>query len=173
MRAAEPKPPVRRADLTGAGRRVLLLVSRYHASIGETLLTQTRAGLEAHGVAPEAIEVQQVPGAFELPTAARWAAGTGRYDAIVALGCVVKGETDHDVYINHAVAGSFLRTAEATGVPVIFGVLTTHDLAQAEQRADPRYGGGKGWDCALAALEMAALRERFGNSPGVGSAGPC
>jgi 6,7-dimethyl-8-ribityllumazine synthase len=105
-----------------------------------------------------------VPGAFELTTAVKWAATSGRYDAVIGLGCVIKGETDHDVYINHAVADGFARVALETSVPVILGVLTTHDLAQAEVRADPGRGGGKGWECALAALEMIQLRARLTGS---------
>ena len=147
-----------RADLHGAGRRIALLVSRYNAGVCETLFASARSGLEAHGVGSGDIEVHRVPGAFELTTAAAWAAESGRFDAVIGLGCVIKGETDHDVYINHAVASGFARVALDTGVPVILGVLTTHDLSQAERRADPAYGGGKGWECALTALEMIQLR---------------
>ncbi|MEZ4651452.1 MAG: 6,7-dimethyl-8-ribityllumazine synthase [Candidatus Eisenbacteria bacterium] len=158
MRSTESRPPAIRADLRGEGRRVVLLVSRYNEAVCDQLLSSAKDGLVAHGVSPASIEVHRVPGAFELSTAASWAADSGAFDAVIGLGCVIKGETDHDVYINHAVAQGFTSVAARTGVPVILGVLTTNDLAQAEARANPAFGGGKGWECALAALEMMQLR---------------
>lgn len=177
MRAFQSRPPLVRADLRGERFRVALLASRFHEDICETLLSAARAGLERHGVPAGAIEVHRVPGAFELPLAARWLAETGRYDAVIALGCVVKGETDHDVYINHAVADGLQRVALRCGIPVVLGVLTTLDREQAVARANPQAGGGKGWDCALTALEMMALRVAIAQaggsaaSPGAGDAG--
>ena len=159
MRSTEARPPAIREDLEGDGRRVALLVSRYNEGVCDLLLASAKDGLVAHGVSEDSIEVHRVPGAFELSTAASWAAESRAFDAVIGLGCVIKGETDHDVYINHAVAHGFTSVAARTGVPVILGVLTTNDLAQAEARANPAFGGGKGWECALAALEMMQLRD--------------
>ncbi len=157
----------------GAGFRVALIVSRFNPAITDALRTAAGAALTQAGVAPEDIESFSVPGAFELPQAARCAAQTGRFDAVVCLGCVIRGGTPHFEYISSAVAHGVMQAALETGVPTGFGVLTTDTLAQAEARA----GGGadnKGWEAAAAALEMAMLFRRLGRAParGGGSARP-
>lgn len=158
MKPTETQAPEIRSDLDGSGLRVAVVASRFHAGITEQLVQSACDGLTAHRVLPERIEVHRVPGAFELPLAVRWILDLDRHDAVIALGCVVRGETDHNVYINEAVARSLNELGLQSRVPVVLGVLTTLDLDQAERRADPAFGGGKGHDCALAALDMVRLR---------------
>ncbi len=105
-----------------------------------------------------AVESVRVPGAFELPLAAQTLAKTGNYDAIVALGCVIRGETPHFDYVSQAATHGLLRVTLDTGLPVAFGVLTTEDLAQAEARAGGTHGN-KGFDAAQTAVEMALFLE--------------
>ena len=162
MRHREPEAP---SELPGAaGYRFALIVSRFNHSITEALRVSARAALVEAGAADPDLEEFAVPGAFELPQAARCVAETGRFDAIVCLGCVVRGATPHFEYISSSVAQGIMDAAGETGVPVAFGVLTTDTLAQAEERS----GGGrdnKGWEAAVAALEMAVLFRRLGRTP--------
>lgn len=138
------------------GARFALIVSRFNTAITRQLAAGARAALLEAGATEADLETFSVPGAFELPQAARAAAETGRFDAVVSLGCVIRGETPHFEYISAAVAHGLMAAAGETGVPVAFGVLTTDTWEQAEARA----GGGrdnKGFEAASAALEMAAL----------------
>lgn len=138
------------------GARFALIVSRFNTAITGQLAAGARAALLEAGATEADLETFSVPGAFELPQAARAAAETGRFDAVVSLGCVIRGETPHFEYISAAVAHGLMAAAGETGVPVAFGVLTTDTWEQAEARA----GGGrdnKGFEAASAALEMAAL----------------
>lgn len=154
-----------RAPLTPAGgARFALIVSRFNTAITGQLGTGARAALLEAGAAEADVETFAVPGAFELPQAARGAAETGRFDAIVCLGCVIRGETPHFEYISAAVAHGLMAVAGETGVPVAFGVLTTDTWEQAEARA----GAGrdnKGFEAASAALEMAALFRALRREP--------
>ena len=156
MRQADAQAP-----LAAAGRaRFAVIVSRFNEAITGRLGEGARAALTEAGASAEQIETFTVPGAFELPQAARGAAETGRFDAVVCLGCVIRGETPHFEYISAAVAHGLMAAAGETGVPMAFGVLTTDTWEQAEARA----GGGrdnKGFEAAAAALEMAALFRRF------------
>jgi 6,7-dimethyl-8-ribityllumazine synthase len=153
---------VRHADpqntpLTGAaGMRFALVVSRFNAAITEKLSAGARAALAEAGAASSDVEVFRVPGAFELPQAARAAAETGRFEAILCLGCVIRGETAHFEYISASAAHGIQAAAGETGVPMAFGVLTTDTWEQAEARAGDG-PGNKGWEAAAAAIEMAAL----------------
>jgi 6,7-dimethyl-8-ribityllumazine synthase len=136
--------------------RFALVVSRFNEAITSRLLDAARAALVEAGAPTERIAVYMVPGAFELPQAARCAAETGQYEAIVCLGCVIRGETPHFEYISAAVAHGLMEASGETGVPMAFGVLTTDTWEQAEARA----GAGrdnKGFEAAAAALEMAEL----------------
>lgn len=143
-----------------AGFRFALVVSRFNDVITSRLCEGARAALAAAGAAPGDIDVFEVPGAFELPQAARCAAEAGRYDAVVCLGCVIRGATPHFEYISAAVAHGIQDASGETGVPISFGVLTTDTLAQAEERAaDGREN--KGFEAAVAAVEMAALFRRL------------
>lgn len=147
-----------------AGYRFAVIVSRFNPSITDALRHGARAALLEAGAAPDDIQELAVPGAFELPQAARCAAETGRFDAIVCLGCVIRGETPHFEYISSAVAHGIMAAAGETGVPIAFGVLTTDTQAQAEERA----GAGrdnKGWEAAAAGIEMAALFRSLGRPP--------
>jgi len=143
--------------LSGAeGCRFALVVSRFNDGVTTRLRDRARAALSEAGAAAGDVEEFSVPGAFELPQAARGLAETGRFDAIVALGCVIRGETPHFEYISSAVAHGLMSAAGDTGVPMSFGVLTTDTQAQAMARA----GEGpdnKGFEAAAAAIEMARL----------------
>ncbi|HEY7789265.1 MAG TPA: 6,7-dimethyl-8-ribityllumazine synthase [Vicinamibacterales bacterium] len=138
------------------GLRIGLIVSRYHAFVTERLERGAIEALRAAGAADERIAVLRVPGAFEIPQAARRAADTGAFDALVCLGCLIRGATPHFDYIASAVAHGLTEASAATGVPIAFGVLTTNSAEEALERA----GDGpanKGWEAARAAIEMATL----------------
>jgi 6,7-dimethyl-8-ribityllumazine synthase len=162
VRHQDSTPP---AELpSAAGYRFALIVSRFNPSITDALLDGARAALAEAGVSPDGIDEMKVPGAFELPQAARYAAGTGRFDAVITLGCVIRGATPHFEYISSAVAQGVMDAAAQTGVPVAFGVLTTDSQAQAEERAGPGRDN-KGWEAAAAGIEMAILFRRLGRAP--------
>lgn len=145
------------ASRTAAGLRFGVVVSRFNHPISHALLDGCTRELETRGAAPEAIHVAWVPGAFEIPFAARALAASGRYDAIVTLGAVVRGGTPHFEYVCRAATDGVREVARDTGVPVLFGVLTTDDMEQALARAGGAEGN-KGQEVALAAVEMARLR---------------
>lgn len=153
------------AALAGAGAfRFAVVVSRFHESITGSLRDAAVAALKEAGAADAHVEVLPVPGGFEIPQAARAAAETGRFDAIVCLGCIVRGETPHFDYIASAVAHGIMTASGDTGIPMAFGVLTTNTLEQAKARA----GSGpdnKGREAAAAAIEMAALHRRLAVPP--------
>jgi 6,7-dimethyl-8-ribityllumazine synthase len=145
------------APLSAAGgARFALIVSRFNEAITNRLRDAARAALIEAGAADDHISVFSVPGAFELPQAARCVAETGRFDAIVCLGCVIRGETPHFEYISAAAAHGLMQASGETGVPMAFGVLTTDTLDQAEARAGEGRDN-KGFEAAAAALDMAAL----------------
>ncbi len=152
------------------GYRFALVVSRFNESITRALAAGARSALLAAGAAARDVEELQVPGAFELPQAARLLADTGRFDAVVCLGCVIRGETPHFEYIAAAVARGIMEASLDTRLPIAFGVLTTDTQAQAEARA----GEGpdnKGAEAARAAIEMAVLFRRLGRPPARVTAG--
>jgi len=136
--------------------KLAFIVSNYNAFVTERLEAGGRARAREAGVAEGDMHTFHVPGAFELPQAARCAAESGSYDAIICLGCVIRGETAHFEYISAAVAHGLMQASGETGVPMAFGVLTTDTWEQAEARAgDGR--DNKGFEAAAAALEMAEL----------------
>ena len=137
-----------------AGRRVAVVVSKFNSFVTDRLQAGAVAALESSGVSPSDITVVRVPGAFEIPLAAQHAAETGRFDAVVCLGCVIRGETPHFEYIASAVAQGLTAAAAATGVPMTFGVLTTNSAEEALARAADG-PANKGHEAAIAALEMA------------------
>ena len=137
-----------------------IVVSRYNESITTKLLAGAVETLRGHGVADDAIDVAWVPGAWEIPLVADRLARSGAYAGVLCLGAVIRGETTHDQHINRQVSISLGQTALATGVPVLFGVLTCNSLEQAIQRSGGRVGN-KGVECAQAALEMASLLARL------------
>jgi 6,7-dimethyl-8-ribityllumazine synthase len=140
----------------GSGRRIAIVAARFNEGVTKKLVDGALAGLEKHGVPGDAVELAWVPGAFEIPLVAKRLAASGRFDAILCLGAVIRGDTAHfDLVANEAARG-IARVALDTGVPVIFEVLATDTLAQAEARAGGTQGN-KGWEAAESALEMAAL----------------
>ena len=145
------------------GRRFAVVVSRFNDFVTDRLQQGALAALAAAGAASGDVTVVRVPGAFEIPLAARLAAESGRFDAIVCLGCLIRGETPHFEYISSAVAHGLTSASGDTAVPMTFGVLTTNSAEEALARA----GDGpsnKGWEAAVAAVEMAALADEFGPS---------
>jgi 6,7-dimethyl-8-ribityllumazine synthase len=149
----------------GAGLSVGLVLSRFNMEIGERLLQGARRALRGAGVTPERVDEVRVPGAFELPQVARRMAASGRYDAIVCLGAVVRGGTPHFDFVAGEAARGIARVSEETGVPVLFGVLTVNTMEQAMERSGGSMGN-RGEDAARAAVEMArlarALRAEYG-----------
>jgi 6,7-dimethyl-8-ribityllumazine synthase len=148
----------------GAGRRFAIVAARFNEGVTSKLVDGAVAGLTGHGVDEESIDVAWVPGAFEIPLVAKTLASTGRYSAVLCLGAVVRGDTAHfDLVANEAARG-IAAIALETGVPVIFEVLATDTLGQAESRAGGAHGN-KGWEAAESALEMAWLLDAL---PGKG-----
>ena len=150
--------------IDASGLRIAIVVSRFNDFVTDRLLSGAKAALEAAGAAPDAIDTVSVPGAYEVPQAARAAASTGAYDAVVCLGCLIRGETPHFEYIAEAVAHGIMSASAATGVPMSFGVLTTNSAEQALERAVPG-SANKGWEAATAAVEMATLHRALGAGP--------
>ena len=150
--------------LNAAGMRFAIVVARFNAFITERLLLSACDGLVRSGAKKKDIAVVRVPGAFEIPLAARTLAETGKYDAIICIGCLLRGDTAHyDVIVNEVTRG-IGQSAQDTGVPHAFGVLTCDTLEQAIDRAGLKMGN-KGFEAALAAVEMANLRSVVRRSP--------
>lgn len=145
-----------RGSLSASGCRFALVVSRFNEEITEGLLRGARQALEEASVREADITVMHVPGAFEIPVTALRAAETGHFDAVICIGCVIKGETMHFEYIAGTVCQAIADAASATGVPIALGVLTTLTEEQAAARAADG-PGNKGREAALAAVEMATL----------------
>src|SRR5205823_12140497 len=145
-----------RATPSGDGLRIGIALARFNQAITDRLLAGSLEALARHGVADDAIDVATVPGAFELPLCAQRMASTGRYDALVCLGAVVRGETPHFDYVAAAAARGIADVALRQDLPVAFGVLTTDTLEQALARAGGARGN-KGYEAALTALEMVYL----------------
>ena len=143
-------------ELDASGKRFAIVVSRFNSFITERLLLSACDGLLRTGCARKDIAVVRVPGAFEIPSASRTLASTGKYDAIICIGCLLRGDTAHyDVIVNEVTRG-IGESAQGTGVPHAFGVLTCDTLEQAIDRAGLKMGN-KGFEAALAAVEMASL----------------
>lgn len=163
-----PKGPAQ-SDRSAVGRRCAVVVSRYNAWITDRLLDGARDEWLASGGSPADLEVVPAPGSFELPVLTRAAATCGRFHAVVALGCLIRGETTHDQHIARAVTDGLQRIAIDTGLPVAFGVLTVDSEAQAEARAGGEQGN-KGSEAMRAALEtlrtLDALRHADASTAG-------
>lgn len=157
---AMAKYDVRVGDLSIDGARFAVIASRFNAAVTDLLLDGAVATLVEHGVPEDHISIVQVPGAFEIPIAAKRLAATGRYEAIIALGAVVRGETPHFEYVAGECARGIVQAALAEDVPVIFGVLTTDTDEQARARAGGAHGN-KGCQAALAGLEMVTVLRRL------------
>ena len=135
-----------------------IVVAEWNAKITHALYEGCVETLLQHGAKEENIHLAQVPGSFELPVGARILSGQHNLDAVICLGCVIKGETSHDEYINHAVATGLVNLGITTGKPYIFGLLTTNDEQQALERAGGKHGN-KGVEAAVTAIRMAALKK--------------
>lgn len=136
---------------------VAIVATRWHAPLVERMVAGARRALREAGIPDDDIEVVRVPGAWELPAAAQWLADSESYDAIIALGCVIRGDTPHFEFVAGECARGLMQVQLDSTCPVAFGVLTTEDEAQAAERADPERMD-KGGEAARAALEMVALR---------------
>ena len=147
-------------ELQARDLRFALIAARFNDFVVESLLRGALDALKRHGVAEKQIDIVRVPGAFDVPIVARKLALSQRYEALIALGCVIRGQTPHFDYVAGECAGGIARIALETGVPVAFGVLTTDTVEQAVDRAGGK-AGNKGADAALVAIEMANLLRRL------------
>ena len=147
-------------DLTARDLRFAIVASRFNDLIVDSLIRGAVDALLRHGASEKQVEIIRVPGAFDLPFVVRRVAASKRYDAVVALGAVIRGATPHFDYVAGQCAAGIARASEETGVPVAFGVLTTETIEQAFERAGTK-AGNKGADAALAALELANLLRRL------------
>jgi 6,7-dimethyl-8-ribityllumazine synthase len=149
-----------RGDRRARGRRFAIAAARFNEFVTRDLLEGALDALRSHDVAEEDVDVVWVPGAFELPLVARRLAASRTYDGVICLGAVIRGETAHFEHVAGQAAAGIREVARDTGVPVLFGVLTTETLEQALDRAGGKHGN-KGWDAAMAAIEMASLLEQL------------
>ncbi len=142
------------------GMKAAIVASRFNEIIVRKLLDGAVDGLVLHGMDAENITAAWVPGAFEIPTAAAALAKSGKYDAVICVGSVIRGDTTHYDYVCSEVSKGIAQISLSTGVPVLFGVLTTENIEQALARAGSK-AGNKGYDCALSAIEMVNLMRQF------------
>jgi 6,7-dimethyl-8-ribityllumazine synthase len=156
----KPQPGKINGEMNAAGLRFAVVVSRFNSFITERLLQGAVDALERSGAANADVDVIHIPGAFELPLTAKKAAQSGRYDAIIAIGCVLRGETAHYDYVCSETARGLQLAQMDTGIPVMFCVLTCDTLEQAIDRAGLK-GGNKGFEAGLGAVEMAHLSRKL------------
>ena len=157
-------PRVIEGQLSAAGLRFAIVVSRFNSFITERLLAGARDALTRTGADADAIDVIKVPGSWEVPLVAGEVGKQRRHDALICLSCVIRGETPHFDYVAGQAAKGIAQVAAETGVPVAFGVLTTNTLEQAIDRAGAK-GGNKGFDAAMTAIEMANLLRKLRQAP--------
>ncbi|QLK86301.1 6,7-dimethyl-8-ribityllumazine synthase [Staphylococcus sp. 17KM0847] len=148
-------------QLVGQGLKIGIVVSRFNDFITGRLVDGAMDALQRHQVAETDIDIAYVPGAFELPIVAKKMAQSDNYDAIITLGCVIRGATSHYDYVCNEAAKGIAKVSDDTGVPVIFGVLTTENIEQAIERAGTK-AGNKGAEVAVGAIEMANLMKALG-----------
>lgn len=146
-------------NVIGSGMKVAIVASRFNEFITSKLLSGAEDGLVRHGVAGEDIDAYWVPGAFELPMLAQKLAKSGKYDAVICVGAVIRGSTSHYDLVCSETAKGIAQAAMHTGVPVLFGVITTENIEQAIERAGSK-AGNKGYDCALSAIELVDLMHK-------------
>lgn len=146
--------------LTGKGLKVGVVVARFNEFITQKLLSGCQDALTRHGVAEDDIEIAWVPGAFEIPLVAKKMAESGNYDAIVALGCVIRGATSHFEYVASESTKGVAKLSQSFGIPVSLGILTTDNIEQAVERAGAK-NGNKGFEAAVNAIEMANLLQEI------------
>ena len=154
-------PKLYEGHLLGQGLKFGLVVGRFNEFITNKLLSGALDALNRHGVADEDVEVAWVPGAFEVPMVAGKMARTGRCDAVICLGAVIRGATPHFDYVAGEVAKGIARVGLDSGVPAVFGVITADTIEQAIERAGTK-AGNKGWDAAVTGIEMANLMKNIG-----------
>jgi len=143
-------------DLIGSGLKVGIVVARFNELLSARLLGGALDALTRHGVAEEDVDVAWVPGAFEIPLVAKKMAKSEKYDAVIALGVVIRGGTPHFEYVASEVSKGIAQASFKSGVPVMFGVITADSIDQAVERAGTKHGN-KGWEAAVSAIEMANL----------------
>ncbi|GKV57518.1 6,7-dimethyl-8-ribityllumazine synthase [Sporosarcina sp. NCCP-2222] len=146
--------------LIGTGLKIGIVVSRFNEFITGKLLSGAEDALRRHGVEQEDVDVAWVPGAFEIPLVAKKLAASKKYDAVIALGTVIRGSTPHFDYVCNEVAKGISSINLSEGVPVIFGVVTTDSIEQAVERAGTK-AGNKGWDAGTSAIEMGNLMRQI------------
>jgi 6,7-dimethyl-8-ribityllumazine synthase len=154
-------PTLIEGDFAPPAGRFALVAARFNGFVVDQLVAGATDALRRHGVADDRIDLVRVPGAFEIPLVAQRLGKSGRYAAVVCLGCVIRGQTDHYDHVAGAAASGIARAALACGVPVIFGVLTCDTLEQAIDRAGAK-AGNKGFEAAVAAVEMVNLLAKLG-----------
>lgn len=147
-------------NLVGTGLRIGIVVGRFNEFITSKLLSGAEDALKRHGVEENNVDIAWVPGAFEIPIIVKKMAESNKYDAVIALGTVIRGATPHFDYVCNEAAKGVASVGLQTGIPTIFGVLTTDSIEQAIERAGTK-AGNKGWDCAVSAIEMANLTRSF------------
>jgi len=151
-------PKILEADLLAEGKKFAVVVSRFNDFITDRLLGGALDALKRSGARDEDIEVVKVPGSFEIPLIAKKMAGSGRYNAVICLGAVIRGATPHFEYVSAEVSKGIAMVSLESGIPVIFGIVTTDTIEQAIERAGTK-SGNKGWSAAITAVEMANLIE--------------
>ena len=154
------KTELHRASFSAAGFRFAIVVSHWNEALTSRLADGAVEAIYEAGADPESIEIFRVPGSFELPVACLKAAQTGDFDAVIALGVVIRGDTPHFNYVAGQAAEGIMQASMQTGVPVLFGVITANDLEQAEQRTGEKHDN-KGYEAALSAVEMVNLFSGF------------
>lgn len=148
-------------NLIAGEKKFAIVIGRFNEFIGNKLLGGCMDGLKRHGCSEDNIDITWVPGAFEIPLAAQKLAKTGRYDAVICLGAVIRGSTPHFEYVSSEVSKGIANVMLSTGMPIIFGVLTTDSIEQAIERAGTK-SGNKGFDAAVTAIEMTNLLNSIG-----------
>lgn len=156
-------PRVHEGKLDATSRRFAIVVARFNSLVTGKLLDGALDCLRRHGCPEDNVEVAWVPGAFELPLAARKLAAAGRFDAVLCLGAIIRSDTPHFDFVANETAHGIARVSLDSGVPVTFGVITTDDVEQAISRAGIR-SGNRGWDAAMNAIEMADLMASLGQA---------
>ena len=150
-----------KGKLVSEKMRIGMVAARFNEFITSRLVGGAMDGLKRHGVTEEEVEIAWVPGAFEIPLIASKMAGCGKYDAVICLGAVIRGSTSHYDYVCNEVSKGIAQVSLNSGVPVMFGVLTTDTIEQAIERAGSK-GGNKGFECAQGAIEMVNLIREMG-----------
>ncbi len=158
----QPRADAIEGDLNSLGMRFAIVVSRWNSFITERLLQGALDGLRRTGCRKDDVTVVRVPGSFEIPSQSRTLAETGKFDAIITLGCLIRGETDHYEHISTEVTRGIGQSAQETGVPHTYGVLTCENLEQALDRAGVK-AGNKGYEAAISAVEMVSLQRKTGS----------